>query len=75
MPKVQIRDAANHDKILVDTLDLSFVPELNKPLWVLRRATDQPRNGVILTSVIQYQLVTEQPDESGIVFAGRRIEG
>ncbi len=75
MPKVQIRDAADHDKILVNTMDLPFVPELNKPLWILRRATDQPRDGVVLTSVIQYQIVTDQPDESGIVFAGRRIDG
>jgi hypothetical protein len=75
MPKVQIRDAANHDKILVNTMDLPFVPELNKPIWILRRATDEPREGVLLTSVIQYQLVLEEPDESGIVFAGRRIDG
>lgn len=75
MPKVQIRDAANHDTVLLPTMDLPFVPELNKPIWVLRRPADRPQHGYLITGVIQYQIVTEQPDESGIVFAGRRIEG
>lgn len=73
MPKVQIRDAANHDKILVDTTQMPFIPQENKPIWIRQRARDTNSKGYLITGVIQYEIVVDDPDESGIVFAGRLL--
>lgn len=74
MPKVQIRDASNPEKILLTTTLLPFVPELNKPVYIRTRARDTNSKGYLITGVIQYEIVVEDPDESGIVLAGRPIQ-
>lgn len=74
MPNVQIRDASNPDEVLVSTIQLPFIPQENKPVYVRRRFGDQKGlKGYLITGVIQYEIVTEQPDESGVVLAGRPI--
>lgn len=73
MPKVQIRDASDHKKILLRTTQLPFVPQENKPVFIRERARDTNSKGYLITGVIQYEIVAGEPDESGIVLAGHAI--
>lgn len=74
MPKVQFRDAANPDKILVNTLHLPFEPRENKPVWVRQRSGDKKSKGYVITDVLQYEIVENDPDQSGIVYLARQIQ-
>ncbi|WP_433730951.1 hypothetical protein ACQP2Y_21425 [Actinoplanes sp. CA-051413] len=74
MPNVQIRDASNPDKVLVQTLHLSFEPRENRPIYVRRRYKDTKNRGYLITGVLQYEIVEEAPEESGIVLLARPID-
>lgn len=73
MPKVQIRDAADHNTVILPTTLLPFVPQENKPVWIRERTRDTNSKGYLITGVIQYEIVSGDPDESGVVLAGRPI--
>lgn len=74
MPNVQIRNAANPDEVFVQTLHLTFEPRENKPVYVRRRFRDTKPKGYLITGVLQYEIVEEQPEESGIVLLARPID-
>lgn len=73
MPNVQLRDASNPDKILVNTMHLPFEPQPNKPIRVRRRPGDSRTRGFVVTAVLQYEIVEDDPQQSGIVYLARPI--
>ena len=82
MVTVQLRDAANPDKVLVGPLALPFEPRENKPLYVRDRFDDrgprflrgnQPRC-YIITDVYRYEVFEHEPERSGIVSASSPLD-
>lgn len=78
MPKVQIRDAANPENVLVPTLDLPFEPVLNKPLYVRpffeeRRLRTNPVRCFVLTDIYRYEIFENEPERSGISYLARQV--
>lgn len=79
MPKVQLRDASNPDRILVPTLDLPFEPLLNKPLYIRPFFEEKimRTNKVrcfVLTDVYRYEIFENEPERSGISYLARQVE-
>jgi hypothetical protein len=71
---VQLRDADNHAKILVGTLQLPFEPRENRPLRVRRRPNDTRSTTYLITDVLCYEIVENDPQQSGIVYLAKQVE-
>lgn len=74
MVTVQLRDAANPDKVLVGPLNLPFEPRENKPLYVRRRFNDRAARCYVITGVYRYEIFENEPESSGIVYLARQVE-
>lgn len=78
MPKVQLRDASDPTRILVQTLDLPFEPLLNKPLYIRpffedRMLRANPVRCYVLTDVYRYEVFENEPERSGISYLARQV--
>jgi hypothetical protein len=75
MVTVQLRDAANPDKVLAGPLALPFEPQPNKPLYLRPRFNDSDRKArcFIITEVHRYEIVENEPERSGIVYLARQV--
>lgn len=74
MVTVQLRDAANPEKVLVGPLSLPFEPREHKPLYIRRRFNDTKSTGYLITEVYCYEISTDEPERSGIVYLARQID-
>ena len=75
MVTVQLRDATNPDKVLAGPIALPFEPRENKPLYLRRRFNDRKADCFVITEVYRYEISTDEPERSGIVYLARRIQG
>ncbi len=74
MPNVQIRDASDTDKILVNTTHLPFELREQTPVWFFTRTGDRKPRGFLITGILQYQIIETSPQESGIVYMARPLD-
>jgi hypothetical protein len=49
------------------------MPLPNKPLHVRRRFNDKRSESYVITDVYAYEISTDEPERSGIVYLARRI--
>lgn len=66
MFRVQFRDAANQDKILVNTLFLPYIPQDGKEVRLRRRFKDTRSTAYRVVSHL-YEVIEEDPGQSGVV--------
>lgn len=66
MFRVQFRDAADRSTVIADTMFLPFDPRDQKEIRLRRRANDSRHQTYRVVDHI-YEIVTDDPGESGIV--------
>jgi hypothetical protein len=75
MVTVQLRDAANPDKVLFGPAKLPFEPRENKPFYVRRTFNDQRHvRCFVITDVYAYEVIENEPERSGIVYLARETK-
>lgn len=73
MVTVQLRDAANPDKVLFGPANLPFEPQPNKPLYVRRKFNDKRADCYVITDVYRYEIIENEPARSGIIYLARQV--
>ncbi len=73
MVTVQLRDANNPDRILAGPLSLPFEPRPDKPLYLRRRFNDRNATCYVITDVLRYEIIADEPQRSGIVYLAREV--
>lgn len=72
MVTVQLRDAANPDKVLFGPAKVPFELRENKRIYVRPTFGDQRRvRCFLITDVYAYEIVENEPERSGIVYLAR----
>ncbi|BAL87274.1 hypothetical protein AMIS_20540 [Actinoplanes missouriensis 431] len=82
MVTVKFIDADNHQKVLLDSIKLPFEPRPGVRVEVWDKFIDrkvgffEKRNCriLMLVDVYQYEISTEEPERSGIVYLAREIK-
>jgi hypothetical protein len=81
MVTVQLRDAANPEKVLLDSIALPFEPRLDVPMYVWDYFKDRKigfftkryERCFVITQVLQYEISIKEPDRSGIVYLAKEV--
>jgi hypothetical protein len=84
MVTVQLRDANNSDRFLIDHIVLPFEPQLGVPIYVFDRfdrtknsffnfGSKAKRRCFVATEVLRYELSMDDPAQSGIVYLAREV--
>ena len=85
MVTVQLRDADDPEKFLIDHIVLPFEPRIGVPMYVWDRF-EPPRKGIfnfggqskprcfVPTEVIRYDVSRDEPAQSGIVYLARETK-
>lgn len=82
MVTVKFVDSSNPDKVLLANISLPFEPRAGIPIRVWDYFTDRKKRlfekrrerCFIVDDVYQYEISTEEPERSGIVYLAREVK-